>query len=354
MKVLFVDISMSGHHKVYADALTKVVEPVLIIPKQEDEFPNMQNIYVSGYDGEDKSFVKYVKWILFIRKTAEKEQPDLIHFLYGDSLYRFLGMGMHLLKPWRKIVTFHGIRHGKAHEFSMKRIFSSIDIGVLHAVSQINELKQIGIVNTAHIEYPCFSEFPKHNKDEYRAYLGIPQNSVVLAALGGTRYDKGLDILLKALNQVTGDFRLIIAGVAQDFSGNYINEAIKKYKKRVTCILRFLTDEEFTDIVNCSDAIVLPYRHIFNGASGPLVEGARWGKYIIGPNHGSLKSIIETNKLGKTFVTEDITSLAETIDNFISSSNIMKKEAREYARYLTVDRFTEEYLEVYDNTCNII
>lgn len=70
-----------------------------------------------------------------------------------------------------------------------------------------------------------------------------------------------------------------------------------------------MTDEEFEMAIQAVDAIVLPYRKTFNGASGPLGEGVAKGKMIIAANHGSLGDIVEKNHLGYTFESENIEAL---------------------------------------------
>ncbi len=51
-----------------------------------------------------------------------------------------------------------------------------------------------------------------------------------------------------------------------------LEELARPYRNRVKLYLDFLTDEEFEMAIQAVDAIVLPYRKTFNGASGPLGE----------------------------------------------------------------------------------
>ena len=65
-----------------------------------------------------------------------------------------------------------------------------------------------------------------------------------LLSLGGTRYDKGIDILLNALKDVQDNFKLIIAGKEEFFSREYIEKKIESYRSKVELNLKFLSNEE--------------------------------------------------------------------------------------------------------------
>lgn len=112
-------------------------------------------------------------------------------------------------------------------------------------------------------------------------------------------------------------------------------------------ILRYLTDSEICTIVSASDIVVLPYRKIFDGASGPLVEGVAYGKTIIGPNHGSLGQIIKDNHLGYTFESENVDDLARTINKALSEKFTYDEYAEKYQKSLKTSYFIRSYTEIY-------
>lgn len=62
--------------------------------------------------------------------------------------------------------------------------------------------------------------------------------------------------------------------------------AVIKIKLKLICV--FLSEEEFAYASEAADIIVLPYRKIFSGASGPLGEGVWKRKCIVGPMEGNL------------------------------------------------------------------
>ena len=91
----------------------------------------------------------------------------------------------------------------------------------------------------------------------------------------------------------------------------------------------------------------MPYRKIFDGASGPLAEGVAYSKTIIGPSHGSIGQIIRDNHLGKCFETEDVNSLARTIDNMLEAGFEYDEIAKQYQNSLKVTVFQENHKALY-------
>lgn len=343
MKVLIVDTCMQGHHITYFYAIKNICDEYKLISNEKtiDE-----DNHIAINCGRD--FKGYKKWIKSIKKVADEYKPDIIHFLYGDNFFRYFGICLNKLKKYKTIVTFHHMGKGLLKNISIKRIFSKIDVGVVHTSSIKSQLNEIGIKNVVHVEYPKFNVMPQYDKEEAKKYFGIETKNKILLSLGGTRHDKGLDILLEALNCVKEPFHLLIAGKESYFKKEYIEEKTQEYKDKVTICLKLLSDEEFAMALSCADYVVLPYRKSFNGASGPLGEGVAMKKPIIGPNHGSLKNIIETNNLGITFESENIISLAEAIDKIIKEDFSWNDKAEEYKNSLSVEFFTEKYKEIYN------
>lgn len=348
MKIAYIDVELSGHHMSYLRELVKNNEDsILIVPQKIDEFTNKQYILESNM--LHKHPIKYLKWIYNVEKILQKESIDVVHFVYGDVFYRYFGTGISRIKNRKILVTFHQIRRGKLRDKSIKRIFKIIDIGVVHTKSLIKDLNELNIKNIEHIEYPQFNDLSKFNKEEACRLLNLPKNKPIIACIGFTSHYKGLDILLASLNKIDEPFHLLIAGREDTFGKEYINEHSVKYKNKVTTILKFLTQEELEQCLVASDIIALPYRKSFDGASGPLGEGAWLRKTIVGPNHGSLGDIIETNNLGITFETEDVDDLANAIKRAIKGEFKWSSDSEKYRKQLDPQIFINKYKIIYEN-----
>jgi glycosyltransferase involved in cell wall biosynthesis len=348
VKIFFVDTVLDGHHLSYLKQLhrNEIYESVYFIPEPISNLDSKQYIYDEKYNLFN--LFDYYHWLKDIKKIIEHEKPDIIHFLYGDRFYRFFGIGLSMFKDYKTIVTFHQTRKALLNKISLKSIFSLIDIGIVHTEYLLNELSLISISNVAQIEYPDFNDNTiLTDQKNARKILGINTKNEILLALGGTRNDKGLDLLLEALNYVSQPFHLLIAGAEQDFTEEYIKKKIERYRGEVTLILKYLSEKELNLCLQAADYIVLPYRKIFDGASGPLVEGVGFRKIIVGPNHGSLGEIIEKNKLGPSFEAENIRSLSNAISSVLKKEFYWNELSENYRLKIDKGNFSNKYEKEY-------
>lgn len=353
MKVLFIDISLNGHRLGYLRALTNsVIHSVMLLP-ENSEYTNKQYVAIkSGFD-KKRNLKNYLGFIKEIRSLIESQDITCVHFLCGDALYRFFGIGLSSLKV-PTYITFHHMVFNKVKFYSIKSIFKNIDYGIVHTSSLLKELEKRKIMNVIHIEYPVFNKKINTSVEESCEYFNLPNNKKIpiITVLGGTQRYKGLDLLLNALKLVDEDFILFICGPERDFSKEYIERETISYRGNVVTNLRFLTDLEFANAINASNIIALPYRYEFDGASGPLAESVMYRKYIIGSSHGSLGNIITTNELGCTFITEDFHDLAEKLKLVLSSEYQWSMKAEEYRNSLRVEQFCSAYIKVYEMRSN--
>ena len=340
MKIMYVDASTDGHHLAYLNSLLQVApsDSFAVLPECE-----------RSVDGRCRMISKpairkisgYWTWINKLKKIAKEEQPDIVHFLDGDSIMRYFGWGLSKFRPYNVVVTYHHFFPGKLREISLKQMLRKAKVGVFHTEEIANKVRDFGCKNVRCISYPCFLRIPIHPEDEYK------NDPPVLLALGGTRYDKGLDILLEALKRVEQPFRLIIAGQEMDFDEKYIKEAACSYRSCVEWNLHFLTEQELIDFLQSSDIIVLPYRKCFDGASGPMCEGVYLGKMIIGPSHGSLGKLIVQHHVGCTFKSEDIADLTKVLNDALKKPFGYDETAIQYQKSLQPEVFQESYFCMY-------
>ena len=355
MKVLYVDIEIGGHHQTYLKALMDIPgkENVLVLPEKIEGLNAKQYVFQKT-DFFNKKLPEYYKWAKEVKGIIKKEKPDVIHFLYGDVFYKYFGLGLESLKKKYKVVnTIHALKKGWIGIVSLKRIMRLSSVGVVHTDAIFNEVKDAGIENVVHIEYPHFSTGYEIDKAGARKYYDLSEDAFVLGCLGGTRYDKGLDILLKAMQGVTGDFELLVAGSEDAIKREKIEELARTYRDQVKLHLKFLTDEEYDIAIQAVDAIVLPYRKTFNGASGPLGEGVAKGKMIIAANHGSLGDTVEKNHLGYTFESENVEALSKVLNTVVQSCTFKyDTSALMYMNTISINTFRKKYRGIYRRYMN--
>lgn len=183
-----------------------------------------------------------------------------------------------------------------------------------------------------------------------REKFNIPNNLSVFTLLGGTRFDKGLDLFLSSFNHIPTEMKkkilVNIVGKEETFDRNYIDKLATMYDINIKSHYGYVSDEDFISNIIVSDYIVLPYKKIFTGNSGPMTEAVRNGIPVIGPNYGNIGHLIEKYKLGYTFQVEDAISLAEVIVKALNDKKIINND---YKNALTVDAFLESHKNLYDN-----
>lgn len=348
MKVILVDTACDGHHVAYLSALLEVVGKdncIVVLPEQINIA--CRQIVVKR-DFSQKRIKDYFALIREVHKVQRAFKPDIIHFVYGDYFYRFFGFGLGIFRKVRILFTFHSVRRGRMKDISLKRLFAYSETGVVHTEALVEELHTMEIQNVVQIDYPCFNLLPIASQAECREKIGLKEDIPVLGVFGNTRKDKGLDILLNALSKVTVPFQLLIAGKAETFDENYVVGHSRCFQHNVIMLMRYLSDVELQECIQASDIVVLPYRRIFNGASGPLVEGVVRGKKVISASHGSLGQIVTTYHLGRTFDSENEEALAQAIEDELSTfSQPFDEIARRYIMGLKPEVFKERYWQLY-------
>lgn len=341
LKIMYVDTSTDGHHLVYLNSLLQAAseESFAVLPEHEGEVEG-RCIEISGL--VLRTFSGYRAWMKSLKEIADREAPDAIHFLNGDSIMRYFGMGLGQFRKYKTVMTFHHLFPGKLREISMKSMLHQVGAGVFHTEVIKQTVGEYGCKNIHCIPYPCFLNTP------IQPGQGYQNEPPVLLALGGTRHDKGLDILLEAMKFVNQPFRLIIAGKEEDIKKAEIERQIQTYRAQVELKLCFLTDKEVLGYLQKSDIIVLPYRKEFDGASGPMCEGIYLGKTIIGPNHGSLGQLIPRYHVGYTFESENVMKLAECLNHALKKARIYDETARKEQEELNPVLFQERYIGLYE------
>lgn len=350
MKILAIDTALDGHHVAY---LSEIIQGcgcdfTLVLPEKTEKFSNSKMLTYSPVDLVHKDFFSYTKWMKELADIAKREKPDIVHFLYGDVFYKYFGLGLEYFKGYSTIMTLHWVRQGIAKHISLKRFCGKVDKVVVHSAYLLRELQNLGIKNGVHIEYPQFKRPSATTANEAQKYWGIDSSVPIILSLGNTRKDKGLDILIEALNNVNCPFQLLIAGKAEDFDAEYIREHTKAYSISPIVNLRYLTDEEVELAIIAADIVALPYRFSFNGASGPLGEGVSHDKCIVGPNHGNLGATIQENHLGYTFETENSYSLAQVLNKALNQQFVPDKTYIAYKSKLDPRLFTASYMKIFN------
>lgn len=331
MSINLVENTDTGHHSIYQKELSYIENTKIL---------NRITNFVDVKKDPIKAYFDRKKFIKFVYSNTKKN--DIIHFLYLDNLYKCPLIYKELKKNRKFIGTLHWIPHDRLRKVMLKKISSRLDYIIVHSEFLKEKLDMMKINNVMVIEYPSFMynyDFKEINKSSEK---------IMISCLGGTRRDKGLDILMdsfKYLNEVTKN-RLVfnICGIEQDIKFKDLEISAQQNSINIICKNKFLSDEEYKNEIFKSDVILLPYKKIFSGNSGPMTDGIYANKYIVGPKDGNLGYLIKKYDLGSTFEQENAKSLAEAL-NKLSNTNLKKEH--EYRKKLSIESFKKNHEMIY-------
>lgn len=270
--------------------------------------------------------VNPISWI----KTARyinHQKPDAVIFRYWlpffapsfGSIARLLDQSIKVLALTDNIIP-HEKRIGD--NTLTKYFVNSCDGFITMSQKVWNDLKQF--TDNPHkilVHHPLYENYPPPvEKNKAREILSLPKEEKIILFFGLIRSYKGLDILLEALNNVQGNFKLLIAGEFYDDKKKYI-ELIEKYHLQDKIILKdyFIPDKEVNVYFSACDAVIQPYKSATN--SGVSMVSYFYNKPIISTNVGGLKEIIKDNETG-WLCNPYPSSIAQSVKNFLEIKDL--------------------------------
>jgi len=259
-----------------------------------------------------------VEWvILHVFSTTPK---DLFSF-YGAKLFG------------RKIIAIiHDVSSlsNEDNAFIRNKMYSLAHILVVHNTTSYKEIS--GVINTKDkeklriIPHGNYVDFVNNENEVnyFRNVISFDPAYKYLLFFGQIKKVKGLEVLLRAVPLLSQDYKIIIAGRPHrdDFAyyENIINEL--NIADRVIKIIRFITDDERDYLFKRCDALILPYRKIFQ--SGVLLLAMSYGLPVIASDLPANKEVIVDGENGILFKDGDYADLADRIKPLFLNENIDK------------------------------
>lgn len=266
-----------------------------------------------------KERINIIKRTSILIKEQSNNSKVIIHYLTVDKFYFLYMFFPSYIKNNNIVATLHHIPSNFLLIYALKR-FSKFTKCILVLSEYLKiELNKMNINNVVAIQHPTFYNYRSiDNKQLLRDRMNLKNNDLIFSFLGGTRFEKGLDILLESFNYLQEEEKkkiiLNIAGVENDFNREYIENKVKQYNIKCRLTLRRLSDKDFMENVVISDYVVIPYRKTFNAMSGPLSEAFSQGINCILPRYGIFKYYGEIQKNNNLmFESENPESLAKCI-----------------------------------------
>ena len=298
-KIILFDLGNNGHHWFYNFNLmkcliktNKVFYYTSTLTREQEKQLKVSNIQFKIIDqekhpGKIKRNLNMFKIMKYIKKEAYHEKFDLIMFTYLDSM--LIQLPLFLFSNVKIICTLHWFINSNIKKIILKMYLAKAN----HLLIVHDELikKNINSIDDKIkvVYYPIskLSEQKTLDKAEFKLNMVLKKNLKTLLCFGETRYDKGLDIFLEALKYVKSDCNIIIAGKEETFTKEFILSKINSLninRDNVHLDLRFIPDDITEMYFKVADIVVLPYRKMFLGQSGPLTEGIKNDCYILAPD----------------------------------------------------------------------
>jgi D-inositol-3-phosphate glycosyltransferase len=337
-----------------------------LIGSDELDFPEFRNqpgvnfLNLRGDSRSDASFGRKVFRILMyyakLIRYAATAKPKLFHILWNNKFeyfdrtllmlyYRFLGKSI--------VFTVHNVNADRrdAKDTRLNRLTLRIQYRLTHHIFVHTEKMKQELIEEFGVQGARVTVIPfginnavantSLTPHDAKLRLGLDENARALLFFGRITPYKGLEYLIAAFRQVlaTGsNCRLIIAG-KPDRCEEYwkaIREQIREDVQRGQVLLRadFIPDDETEVYFKAADAVILPYRNIYQ--SGVLFLGQSFGLPTLAADVGSLKDDIVEGKTGFAFRPEDPADLARAIEQYFASDlyanlNSRRREIRDYA-----------------------
>lgn len=300
---------------------------------QEDDRVSVFNVFKNQKDRGVKSLLKIIKGLFAARSILQKNKTQIVilHIFRSDWLELLFSMVFYRA-GFKVCLIIHDIESldtGK-NSLSRKWILSRYHhYKVVHNAYSERELKKIippgDSVNLHVIPHGDFTEMIKNFAKEEKAFEPDPfdKAKINLLFFGQIKKVKGLDVLLNAMPQLDNHFKLTVAGKERDesISGYSVMIADLEEKGKITIINRHISDSERDFLLKKCDAVILPYRHIYQ--SGVLLMAMSYGKTIVASDLPAFKEIIIPPTNGFLFENGNADSLASVLTQ-LKSADLQK------------------------------
>lgn len=282
-----------------------------------------RNVY--GPDPAWLRGLRYVRASLGALLDARRSGTRVVHFhffhvgpleIFNVMLARLLGFGV--------VATAHDVRPFASRApaiWTSKVAYGFVDRIIAHSETARRELLEVLGVSGKKIEMVPHGNYLRSidrvpTREEARARLGLDRGAKVLLFFGQIKEVKGLDILLRAMPAIVEDHEdalLVVAGkVWKDDWSKYRGraEALEAAGKCV-CRVSYIPESEVPDYYAAADAVVLPYRRIYQ--SGVLLLAMSYGKPVVVSDIEGMTEMVEDGVNGYVFPSGDARALADKL-----------------------------------------
>jgi glycosyltransferase involved in cell wall biosynthesis len=231
---------------------------------------------------------------------------------------------------------------GQALKIGLRRLIARVVLGRSAAVRCLFAGQLAGFVREPRkaairvfFDLPALDRFHDLGETHTVLFVGFPF------------YTKGVDILIRAFEQVAPDF--------PDWELLLIGHELEEHVRRCASnprvrVLRAMTNAELAAHVNRAGVFVLPSRSEAMGRV--LLEAAAAGKPRIGARVGGIPTVIRDGEDGLLFEKEDVAGLAARLAELMRSPELRRNLGSAARRRIETEFSAEAYVRHVDDLVN--
>jgi D-inositol-3-phosphate glycosyltransferase len=270
---------------------------------------------------------------------ASRAQTHIFHILWNNKFEYFdrtlLMLYYHLLGK-KIVLTAHNVNAGRRDgtDSRLNRLTLQIQYRLASHLFVHTEKMKRELIEEFHVKADRVTVIPFGINNavpatdlphgEARQRLGIRSDERVLLSLGRIVPYKGLEYLISAFRELRAEddrYRLIIAGRIENCESYWkaVLEQMQEDLGSGAILLRdgFVPDGDIEGYCKAADAMVLPYRHIYQ--SGVLFMAHSFGLPVLASDVGSFREEIIEGRTGFIFRAQDPEDLVRAVKEYFAS-----------------------------------
>lgn len=179
-----------------------------------------------------------------------------------------------------------------------------------------------------------------------------PDDKYVFLFFGNIRKNKGLDVLIQAVNllsqeNIRQNFIVRIYGNCEDWAAY---KALIADYNNFDLQIRRVENDEIPDLFSSAHFLVLPYRDVTQ--SGPLLIAYNYNLPVIAPDFSGFREYISDQETGFLFKPESATDLCRVLKYVLTEYqgySVMKQKLSGFIKKeLSETRLVEKYVEMFN------
>jgi len=267
--------------------------------------------------------------------------PDVIHVQYLPMMRTPVPIDLWFVEYCHKrgskiVLTVHDLLPhdtGDEHKAAFDELYRMVDAIICHSEDVRARLAKEFTVPGEKLSViahgPFFYDLPASNREEDLQSFALEHNKSLVLWQGIIFPYKGIDVLLRAWQQVEakrGNACLMIAGTgAPDLLQEIRTQVQALGLKQVKLHFRFVSSKELVALYRVADVVVYPYRAITT--SGALATGLALGKTIIASDLPVFREMLTDRENALLVAPQDADALAGAMIDLIQDAELRQRLA---------------------------